>query len=64
VLLAVQSGNRRLSFLVAGHFHEPETLAAAGVSIIDNLSGHHLAMGAKQLFEFRAIHLVAQVPDI
>ena len=64
MLLAVQSGDRSLGFLVAGHFHEPETLAAAGVSIIDNLSGHNLAMGTKQLFEFRAIHLVAQVPNI
>jgi hypothetical protein len=49
---AVESRDCGLCLLVRGHFHESETLAPASVPIIDDLSGHHLAMSAKHLFQF------------
>jgi hypothetical protein len=64
VLLAVQGGDRRLGLVIAGHLHESESLAAARIAIVDDLGRHHLTVRAKQLFEFRAIDAVAQVPDV
>jgi hypothetical protein len=64
VLLAVQGRDGCLRLLVRGHFDESETFAPAGVPIVDDLSGNHLSVSAEQLFEFRAVHLVAQVPDV
>ena len=64
VLLAVKGGDGSCGFLVRGHFHEPKALAAAFVPIIDDLGGNNRTMCSEQRFEFRSIHLVAQVPDI
>jgi hypothetical protein len=64
VLLAVECGHRGRGFLVRGHFDESEAFASAGVTIIDDLSRDDLPMCSEQLFEFRAIDGVAQVPDI
>jgi hypothetical protein len=64
VLLAVQGRNRCRGFLVGRHFDKTEALAAASVPIIDDLGGNNRTMRSEQRFEFRAIHLVAQVPDI
>jgi hypothetical protein len=64
VLLAVEGLNGCLGFVVVRHLDEPETFTAAGVAIVDHLGRKNLAVLAKQLLEFRAIHLVAQVPDV
>jgi hypothetical protein len=64
VLLTVEGGNRGSRFLVRGHFDESEAFASAGVPIVDDLSRDDLSMCCEQLFEFRAIDGVAQVPDI
>jgi len=64
VLLAVERGNRRRGFLVRGHFDKSEAFASAGVAIVDDLGGDDLPVCSEQLFEFRAIDGVAQVPDI
>src|SRR5438067_1113705 len=61
VLLAVEcrDGGRRL--VIVRHLDEAEPLAAAGVAVVDDLCRDDLAVGAEQLFEFRAIDFVAQV---
>jgi hypothetical protein len=64
VLLAVQGRDRRLGFVIRAHFDEPEPLRAAGVTVVDDLGGDNRAVLAKQLLEFRAIDLVAQVPNV
>jgi hypothetical protein len=64
VLLTIQGRNRGRGLLIRGHFDKSKSFAAPGVTIIDDLCRNHLAMRSKQLFEFRAIDTVAQVPDI
>jgi hypothetical protein len=64
MLLAVERGNRRVRFGVAGHLDEAKALAATGVAVIDDLRRHHLAVLAKQLFQLRAIDVIAQIPDV
>lgn len=51
VLLAVECLDGGLGFIVIGHLDEPEPLAAAGVSVVDDLGGKDLAMLAEQLLE-------------
>ena len=64
MLLTVQRRDRRLGFLIGAHFDETEPLGSAGVAIIDDLRRDHGPVLSKQLLEFRAIHLVAQVANI
>jgi hypothetical protein len=64
MLLAVEGGDCRFGFLVGAHFDEAEAFGSAGVAIVNDLSGDDLAVGREQLFEFRAVGRVAQVPDI
>jgi hypothetical protein len=64
VLLTVERRHRGGRFLVRGHFDKSEAFASAGVPIIDDLSRDDLPMCCEQLFEFRAVDSVAQVPDI
>jgi hypothetical protein len=64
VLLAVEGRDRRVGFLVVGHLDEPEALAPAGVPVVDHLGGQDLPVRAEQLLQLRAIHRVAQVPDV
>jgi hypothetical protein len=64
MFLAVEGGDRSLGFVVAAHFDESESLAAAGVAIVDDLRRNHLAMLAEQLFQLGAIDFIAQVADI
>src|SRR5437588_7512714 len=64
VLLAVEGGDGRLRLVIVGHLDEPESLAAAGVAVVDDLSREHLAVLAEQLFQFRAIDVVAQVSHV
>ncbi len=64
MLLAVERLNGSLGLIVVGHLDESEAFGPAGVAIVNDLSGRDLAVLTKQLLKFRAIHLVAQVPDI
>jgi hypothetical protein len=64
MLLPIQGRNRGGRFLIGSHFDKTKAFAPAGVTVIDDLSRHNLAMRRKQLFEFRAIDAVAQVPDV
>jgi hypothetical protein len=64
VLLAIERGNRRVRLGIARHFDESETFAPARLAIVDDLRARDLTMLTEQLFEFRAIHFVAQVPDV
>src|SRR5205823_1676207 len=64
VLLSVEGLDGSLGFVVVRHFDEAKALGPAGVAIVDDLGRGDLAVLAEQLLEFRAIDLVAQVPDI
>jgi hypothetical protein len=59
VLLAVECGNCRLGFAVAGHFDKPKPLAAARVAIVDDLGRNHRTVSREQLFQGRAVNIVA-----
>jgi hypothetical protein len=60
----VESLNGRLSLAIVVHFDEAKSLAAAGVTILDDLSTFHLAVLAKQLFQALAGGVIAQVSNI
>jgi hypothetical protein len=64
VLLPVQTRDRRLGLFIAAHLHETKPFRAPGIPVIDDLGRHHRAMLPEQLLQLRAIHAVAQVPDI
>jgi len=64
MLLPVERCDRRLGFLIGAHFDETETFGTTGVAVVDDLGRHDGAVLPEQLFEFRAIHAVAQVPDV
>jgi hypothetical protein len=64
VLVPVQGPDRRLGLVIAAHLDESKTLGSPGIPVIDDLGGHHRAMLPEQLLQLRAIHAVAQVPDI
>src|SRR5688500_13398576 len=62
--LPVQGGDGGLGLLVAAHLDEPESLAAAGVPVLDHLGALHGAVLRAQLLEVRAGRVVAEVPDV
>src|SRR5205085_10765812 len=64
VVLAVERRDGRLSLLIGAHFHETESLAASGHAVADDFSALHGSVRAKQLLEFGAINVVAQIPHI
>jgi hypothetical protein len=64
VLLAVERGNRRRRFFVAGHLDEAETFASAGFTVADDLRRLHLAVGAEKFLQLRGFDFVAQITDI
>src|SRR6266542_2464004 len=64
VLLAVEGGDCLLGLFIVGHFDEAEAFASAGVAVIDDLSAFDRAVRREQLFEDRAIDVIAQVPHI
>jgi hypothetical protein len=64
VLVAIEGGDCGLGFFVGGHFDESESLAAAGIAIIDDLRRNHLAVLAEKLLQLGAIDLIAQVANI
>jgi hypothetical protein len=64
VLDTVEGGNRGCRLVVAGHFDKTKTLAATGIAVVDDLRGDHLAMSAKQLLEFRTVHVVTEIPHV
>jgi hypothetical protein len=51
MLLAVQSGNRRLGFLIRTHLNESEALAATGFPIGDDFGALHGAVLRKKLLQ-------------
>src|SRR5258708_5353269 len=59
VLLPVQGRNGGLSFGIAAHLDKAKALASAGVAIVDDLRALDSAMRAEELFECRAIDIVA-----
>jgi hypothetical protein len=64
MFLAVEGVDCVLGFFIGRHLDESESLAAAGIAIIDDLRRNHLAVLAKQLLQLGAINLVAQVANI
>jgi hypothetical protein len=64
MFLAVERRDGCLGFIVAAHFDESETLATAGVPIGDDLGALDSPVSGKQLFQRRAIDIVAQISDI
>jgi hypothetical protein len=64
VLLTVQGSDSCFGFVIAGHFDESKALAATCFAVVDDLCGHDLAVGSEQLFQFRAVDVVAQVTNI
>jgi hypothetical protein len=51
VLLAIKPGDRRLGLFIGAHLDETESLAAAGVAVVDDLGGNDLAVCSEQLLE-------------
>jgi hypothetical protein len=64
MFLAVESGHRSGRLIITAHLDEAEAFASTGVAIVDDLGGYHRAVLTKQLLEFRAVDLIAQVPDV
>jgi hypothetical protein len=64
VLLAIESGNRRLGFAVTAHFDKAKSFAPARIAIVDDLSRNHRTMSFEQLLQRRAVNIVAEVPHI
>jgi hypothetical protein len=64
VVLPIQGGDRRLSFGVAAHLDKPETLAAAGLAVLDHLGTLHRAVRRAQLLKVSACRVIAQIPNI
>jgi hypothetical protein len=64
VLLFVERCDCRLGFEFVFHFDKPKTLAAAGISIINDLRAIHDSVCGEQLLQFRAVHFVAQISDV
>jgi hypothetical protein len=64
MLSAVQGGDGRLGLGVAGHLDESESLAPASIAVVDDLGRNNLPMSREQLFQHRAINVVAQVSDV
>jgi hypothetical protein len=64
VFLAIKGRDRGSSLFIAAHFHETETLAAAGFPVGDDFGALDGAMCAEQFLQSRAIHIVAHVTDI
>jgi hypothetical protein len=60
----VESLDGRLSFGLAPHLHEAETLAAARVPVLDDLCALHGPELGEQLFQVSAADLVGQVSDV
>jgi len=64
MLLAVERGNRRVRFGVAGHLDKAKPLLRPVSRSLMICRRHYLAVLAKQLFQFRAIGRIAQIPDV
>ncbi len=64
MLLAVETGDGCLSFLVRGHLDEPEAFATAGVAIADDLSADNLTVRAEKLLELGRIARIGQIAHV
>jgi hypothetical protein len=56
ILLAVQRGDGRLSFVVRTHFDKPEAFAPTRVPITDHFRAGHGSVLRKKFLQLRAIH--------
>jgi hypothetical protein len=64
VLLAIEGSDRGLGLVVVAHFDEPETLAAAGVPVVDDLGGCDRPICAEELFQLGAVNTIGQITDV
>lgn len=64
VLLTIERADGGLGFFVSAHFDETEAFGASGVAVVNDLSRDDGPVLTKQLFQFRAVYLIAQVPNI
>jgi hypothetical protein len=54
MFLAIQSGDRSLSFFIGPHLDESEPLASTGLAVTDHFCAGHGAVLRKQLLQIRA----------
>jgi hypothetical protein len=64
VLHTIQCRDGCRRFTIAGHFDKTETFAAAGIAIVDDLSGNNLPVSSEQLFKFRTVDIVTEIPHV
>src|SRR5262249_7350606 len=64
VLLAVEGRDRGFRLGVTAHLDEPETLAPPGLPVGDDLGALDRAVLREELFQLRAIDLIAEVTDV
>ena len=64
MLLAVQTANRGLRFLVGRHLDETEAFAPARVAVRNDLGALNGAILRKQFLQLLAIHRVAQMSNV
>ncbi len=64
VFLAIESGNRGLSFLIGAHLDKSESLGATGVPVHDDLSRSHGSVRFEHLRQLAVGHTIRKVADI
>jgi hypothetical protein len=64
VILIVEAVDRGLGLSLGVHLDEPETLAPAGVAVLNDLGALDGAELRKQLLKLRAVDLIGQITDI
>ena len=64
MVLFVEPLNGCLSFCVGTHFHKPESFAAPGFAILNNLRALDCAERTEQLLQIGATHGIREIPDI
>ena len=64
MVLFIEPLNGCLSFCVGTHFHKPESFAAPGFAILNNLRALDCAERTEQLLQIGATHGIREIPDI
>src|SRR5437762_12661231 len=64
LVLTVQAGNRRLSFLVIAHLDKAEAFRAAGVPVHDDLGRLHRAVRSKHCFQIAVGYPIREIADV
>src|SRR4051794_10204131 len=64
VVLVVEALDGRLGLGLAAHLHEAEALAAARVTVLDDLRALDVPECGEQLLQVGTADLIGQVPDI